>query len=117
MADNQLTATTSSGQQTTTQNPQTATAQTDNAAAQAQAVQPGTATSLLNSQQGLTLAPGALTTVDLTATTTQATPKPVVPPTKHINAGLLGISAVLVVVAIVLFWWTGHSAKSTTLSS
>lgn len=119
--DEQLRTTTSAGGgQTTTQNPQTAAPQSDNNAAPAGSVQPGTATSLLTSQQGLTLSPGALTTVDLGATTTStqasAKPRPAVPAKQTINPAILGLSVLLCLVAIATFWWISRSAKSTTLS-
>lgn len=117
MAD-QLTATTNAGGgQTTTQNPQTAT-QNDASAAGAERVQPGTADRLLTSQQGVSLVPGNLTTVDLSArATTVAAPRPVTPlQHKGINQMLLGTSVALCIVAVALFWWMTRSAKSTTLS-
>lgn len=123
MEVNQLKAATSSGgsaDQATTQNPQTAAPQSDNAAAPAQSVQPGTATSLLASQTGLALTPGALTTVDLSsATASQATAtKPAAKPlqSQHLNPILLVLSIGLCVVAVVLFWIMSRSAKNTTYS-
>src|SRR5580765_1030313 len=117
MAD-QLTATSGSGTQTTTGTPQSVPITAGfGGGTQASGVQPGTATSLLNSSQGVELTPTALPSVSLDSTTTAGKTTSVIPlaaKPHHLNLGLLGISAVLVVVAIVLFWSMNRSAKNTT---
>lgn len=110
----QLTTTTSSGQQGATQSPQTA-GQAGNTGAQASSVQPGTAADLLNSQNGVPLHAQALTIVNVNPATTsiaQATPKTVAK--RHINTPLMGVSIALLLIAIILFWMTSRSVKSTT---
>ncbi len=108
------------GDQGTTQNPQTVpTAQTiGGASSQSGGVQPGTAQAVLTSQNGLSLQNSTLTTVDLVTgagSGTQAQAKPVVKqPAHHINPVLFTISIVLVVIAIGLFLAISRSAKNTT---
>ena len=119
MAD--LTTAPATGSQSTTQNPQTVpSAQTiGGASKQSAGVQPGTATSLLNSQNGVSLSATPLTIVDLsnteasTAITTKSDAASI-KPTHHVNTALIAISIGLVVVAIGLFWAIQRSAKSTT---
>jgi hypothetical protein len=120
MATNQLTATSGSGEQTTTQSPQAAT-QPSTGGTVSSGVQPGTATSLLNGQGSVQLYPTSLPTVGLSgatgaaATGTVAAATPAKPVAKHhANPVLLGSSALLLVVAIVLFWITSRSVKTTT---
>lgn len=113
MAD-QLTTTTSSGQQGTTQSPQAA-GQAGNTGTQATSVQPGTATALLDGQNGVPLHGQALTVVNInaaTATVAQPASKPTAK--RHINAPLMGVSVFFLAVAIVLFWLTSRSVKTTT---
>jgi hypothetical protein len=119
MAD--LTIAPATGSQVTTQNPQTVpTGQSvGGASTKSGGVQPGTARSVLTSQNGLSLGNSALTTVNLAtgeASGTQAESKAVAqqPAAHHVNGALVGISIVLILVAIVLFWAIGRSAKSTT---
>ncbi|HXR49626.1 MAG TPA: hypothetical protein VN778_01210 [Verrucomicrobiae bacterium] len=108
-----LSTTTGSGTQTTTQSPQASTGTTGTTESSS-SVQPGTATSLLSSQNGMPLHASALTTVNLTGAT-QAQTSQAAPPSKHhINGGLLGISLALFVIAIALFWFTSRPVKSTT---
>lgn len=106
------------GQQNTTQNPQTAPKQPVGATTQSGNVQPGTADSLLTSQQGVGLQNQALTTVSLANTGTQNSTSSAgqnAQPTKHhVNPALISIPIILCVVAVVLFWWITRSAKSTT---
>lgn len=105
------------GQQTTTSNPQTLPTQTIGASAKSGGVQPGTAASLLNSQQGVSLGNPDLTTVNLgpaTQTQTAASPRPAQPARHSINATWLGIPVILVLVAVGTFWIMHRSAKSTT---
>lgn len=102
------------GQQTATQDPQAATTQAVGAPAQSAGVQPGTTSSLLTSTQGVSLSDTPLTTVSL-ASSTQAQPNQAGQPVHHhVNYGLYGVSIVLCVLAAVIFWATGRSAKNTT---
>ncbi|HUY85286.1 MAG TPA: hypothetical protein VMU97_02100, partial [Candidatus Dormibacteraeota bacterium] len=72
-----------------------------------------------SSQNGVTLHGTALSTVNLTtpapalplATSTAA---PARPAKHHVNPVLFGLPALLVVVAVVLFWVTSRTVKSTT---
>jgi hypothetical protein len=119
MAD--LTTAPAAGNQGTTQNPQSApSGQTiSGASAQSGGVQPGTAKDVLTNQNGLSLHTTALTAVSLDQTTSstgsQAQPAPAVQkPAHHINPALIGISIILIIVAIGLFWMINRSAKSTT---
>jgi hypothetical protein len=56
----------------------------------------------------------ALTTVNLSGATQTQTGQNAPAAKHHINTALLGISVVLFVVAIVLFWLTSRPVKSTT---
>jgi hypothetical protein len=120
MATDQLTTTTGSQSQTTAQagNLQP-TGQAGDTATNSSDVQPGTATSLLSSQQGgVPLHGTSLSQVSLNnptpaalpvATTTTTVVKP-----HHVNTVFLGFSGLLFVVAVILFWTTSRSVKSTT---
>lgn len=109
-----LNTTTGSGTQSATGTPQSVGGPTTNAAS-AGSVQPGTATTLLNSSSGISLSGSKLTTVDMTATsaTTQATTEPPAEP-HHINTAALAICAVLAVIAVIVFVSMTRSAKNTT---
>jgi hypothetical protein len=118
-----LTATTGSGVQATTQSPQAATSQSGGGPStqSSSSVQPGTATSLLTSNNGVSLHGTALTTVTLgtsaaaTPSTIAATQVPLArPQVHHINPVLLGGSGLLLVIAVVSFWLTSRSAKNST---
>jgi hypothetical protein len=117
MANDQLTASSGSGTQTTTQSPQSSV-QSGTPTAQASSVQPGTATSLLTSGGGVALHATSLSTVSLNNTTaqTQAAPQTaqMLPTHRHINPVLLSFSVVLCLIAIGMFWYTARSAKNTT---
>jgi len=95
------------------------TGEASSAAANSSTVQPETANSLLSSQQGgVPLHGTSLSQVSL------STPAPALPlataattaakPVHHANTVLLGFSGLLFVVAVVLFWTTSRSVKSTT---
>lgn len=110
-----LTTTGSSQSQTVTQSPQAAV-QPLNTGTPSSNVQPGTATALLNNRAGIALNGGSLSTVNLapnsdTQTSTGASPAS----PRHINVGLFGVSIVLCLAAIALFWITSRTAKSTTV--
>ena len=114
MASNQLTTTTSSGQQGSTQSPQTA-GQSGSTGTQSSSVQPGTATALLNSQNGVPLHGTALSTVSLNNSSNTLVPSPAKPAYKrHINSPLMGVSVLLFIIAVVLFWAVSRPVKSTT---
>lgn len=118
MAGLNITPATQDQAQANTQNPQSVPSGTNvgGASTQSGGVQPGTSKSILTSDNGLSLTPSAVTTVDLNATssaTSQPTADPVAA-SHHINPALLGISIALVVLAIGLFWGISRSAKSTT---
>ncbi|MEK7059652.1 MAG: hypothetical protein AAB971_02770 [Patescibacteria group bacterium] len=111
-----LTASTSTGTQASTQNPQIAGRSTASGT-QSSKVQPGTTRALLDSQGGVPLQSTSLTMVNLnapaakTAMTTAVNPMPA----KHqINPTLAGLTVVLFVIAIVSFWIINRSAKNTT---
>jgi hypothetical protein len=109
-----------SGSQSTTQSPQNLVNTTNNTEA-ATSVQPGTATSLLTTPNGIQLAPVQLSTVNLnnsSASTRAAASKvavvTTVPPKHHLNSTLLGLSIGLFVLAIATFWFVTRSEKNTT---
>lgn len=113
MATDQLTATAGSGSQATTQSPQSAGQPSGNSALSG-SVQPGTATSLLDSQDGVPLHGTALSTVSLTNTAPAVAVLPKAsPPKHHVNSAFFGFSGLLLLVAVVLFWNTNRSAKGT----
>jgi hypothetical protein len=119
MATDQLTATSNSQSQTTAQGSSLQpTGQASGSGTPSSNVQPGTSTSLLsNGGEGVALHGSALSTVDLsgqaTASASVAAPKPV-KPIHHVNPALFGLPAVLLVLAIALFWLTKRSVKITT---
>lgn len=116
MADG-LTATSSSGQQTTTGNPQIAPPQSGGPSTESGGIQPGTTSSLLTgTTAGLPLNTAQpLTTVDLSATSTTTTSS-VAPPAKdhQVSPGLIGLTIALFALAIIAFWVTSRTAKTTT---
>lgn len=104
-----------SGSQNATQDPQSSP-QALGLAAQTDTVQTGAPTSLLVSQNGILLHSALVPTVNLdaSATTTSTT---TVQATHHgPNPTLLGFAGLLFLIAIVLFWSTSRSAKTTTKS-
>lgn len=107
------------GQQTTTQNPQTVPNQTlDGNSAKSGGVQPGTALDLLNNTQGENLGTASLTTVSINPNQVQAgkqaaSAEPAVKP-HHTDAALFIVPVVLCVAAVAMFWAMSRSAKSTT---
>lgn len=115
-----LSITSSDGQQNVTSNPQTAPVAAPGAAAKSGSVQPGTADSLLKSQQGIGLGSTTLTTVQLDGnpaqvrTQTQSQAKSDTKPSHHVDAVWLIIPVIFVLVAAGMFWYISRSAKSTT---
>jgi hypothetical protein len=102
--------------QANTQTPQSSAAPATNATPSG-SVQPGTATSLLTSKGGVQLTNQVLPTISLGTTLTgteQSAPAQVAQPKHHANVFLLGVAAVLFVMAIAFFWSTARSAKNTT---
>lgn len=116
MADTQqLTATSNSSNQETTQNPQTANS--SGGGAGANDFQPTAMSSTLTSSVGVPLQPTAVTTVPLaaaTATTIATAPVNLPVPTHHLNAALLSLPALFLVVGIAVFMGISRSAKTTT---
>jgi hypothetical protein len=112
MAGTTLNTTSGSGTQATTQSPQSAGAAT--ATTNSNAVQPGTASDLLRSNNGVELKSTPLTTVSLGAKSSTSTAQPPVTNQHHINPVLGVFSVALFILAIVLFWLTSRSAKNTT---
>ncbi|MGC1177071.1 MAG: hypothetical protein WA843_03285 [Candidatus Saccharimonadales bacterium] len=116
--DSELTATSGSGTQTTTQSPQIS-AGSEAPTTGASSVQPGTATSLLNGSGGVALRGSALSTVDLggNSAQTQTRTAPATATTKnpshHANPVLLGFSIGLFVVALVICWLIAKPVKNT----
>lgn len=120
MADNQLTTSAGSSSpesQVNTQNPQGSAPQL-NTGTQPGDLQTGTASGLLNGSAGITLRSPALPSVSLppvTATAVAASqPLKAAAPSHHANTGLLGLAAVLLLVAIAVWWSISRSVKSTT---
>jgi len=116
MATNQLTATASSGSQATTQSPQAqAVVQEQANGVKTGSVQPGTATALLNSQGGVPLHLKALSTINLAnaSPVTVTVPPAASLPKHHVNMTLFGLSGLMLLVAVVLFWAMRRSVKST----
>jgi hypothetical protein len=115
MAD--LSITSGNGAQTTTQSPQSVGGSGTNTEAGSN-VQPGTATALLTSPDGISLRPTPLATVNIGASASTITPShaaiTTAPPKHHVNSGLLGISAGLFVIAVIVVLFINRSAKNTT---
>jgi hypothetical protein len=119
MADQDLSAASSSGTQSATQDPQTSTSG-QLGGTTSSSVQPGSSVNLFSGQSGVSLNPTSLSTVNLnsdsSATTTTTVASPAV--LKHNpNTVLLGLMVILVVLAIAIFWKFTSSAKNTTLYS
>jgi len=116
MANNSsLTATSGSGSQTTTQSPQSV----GDAATttRSTSLQPGTASNLLTSQNGVALQPTPLSTVSLNPATQTATTQNAAtaqPTAHHSNPVLLVLCVLFLAAAVVMFWITSRSAKNTT---
>jgi hypothetical protein len=115
MANNQLTTVNGSGEQTTTQSPQSAT-QPAATGTLSGSLQPGTASNLLNGQGGVALHGTSLSTVSLSAASpaTTASTAAVTPVKHHPIPALYGVSTLLLVIALILFWTTSRSVKITT---
>lgn len=114
-----LSITAPSGQQTTTENPQTVPTETPGASAKSSGLQPGTSTNLLTSQQGESLNATPLTKVSFINTGTQTQTGAVDPggsatPTHHVNAALFSVPVIFCVIAAAMFLVMTRSAKSTT---
>jgi hypothetical protein len=96
-----------SGDQTSTQTPQAA--QPATAGVSSGNVQPGTANSALQSNQGISLTPTPVSTVNLSGSTGQVSTA--LPKQQHLNPVLVGLTLALLVVAVVLFWAVSASGK------
>jgi hypothetical protein len=116
MAD-QLTATgAGEGSQTTTQSPQSnATSGSFGAGRQGSSVQPGTASSLLTSQNGLPLQSTQLSTVSLGSQSSSSTQAPTTTKTHHTSPLALGFSILLLVLAVAIFWGMARPVKNTSV--
>ena len=115
MQPSQLSATGGNGSQTSTQNPQTASPGNISPGSSS-SIQALNSVNLFNGQNGVSLNPTPLPTVNLNTTTTQptATPKTTVA-NHHINGALLGFSIVLFILAVAMFWFTSKGANKTTI--
>ncbi len=110
---NQLTTASNSGTQSSTKSPQNS-AGSSGPTSQIGAVQPGTATNLLNSDKsGVALTGQSLSLVNLSPRQSQIS-KFAPPPQRHTNPALFGVSGLLFVVAVVMFYVTARAAKNTT---
>jgi hypothetical protein len=109
----QLTTSSNSGIQSTTQSPQNS-AGSSGPAAQVGSVQPGTAPNLLNTDKnGVALSNQSLSLVNLGARQSQIS-KFAPAPERHTNPALFGVSGLLFVIAVVMFYVTARAAKNTT---
>jgi len=109
-----LSATTGSGSQGTTQDPQTASQAPVIPANQSSSVQPSAPNSILTNVGGIPLQQTGGQSLSLAPSTTAATVATPQAVHHHPNSVLLGFSVLLFVVAIVLFWSTTRTAKTTT---
>jgi hypothetical protein len=112
---------TSGGTQSSTQSPQSLVNQGTSTEASS-SVQPGTATSLLTTSNGISLGPSQLSTVTIgngasSSSHTTQTVASASPPKKHTpNYVLLGVAGLLLVVAVVVSIIFTLNAKNTTYS-
>jgi hypothetical protein len=113
MAETSLTTISGTGNQAATQSPQSA-GDANPGGTNSSRVQPGTASDLLRSQNGVKLNPTPLTTVNLNSTGSGTTQPSATGNQHHINPVLGAFSIALFVLAIVLFWMTSRSVKNTT---
>jgi len=115
MADTSLTVTpgtSSSGQDPVTQESLQPSAPGNLSNGISGAVQPGVTGDQLSSTGGISITPGALSTVDLNSSTTATTSSTTQPtPTQHINPVLVGLCVLFFIVAIVMFFITNQSSK------
>jgi|ERR1039458_783842 hypothetical protein len=106
------------GAQTSTQSPQ-GLVSSGSATAAASNVQPGTASTLLTTGNGIALYPSQLPSVNVNTapqatTSSNSVVATTVQPEHHISGGLLVISLSLFIIALVVFWIITRSAKNTT---
>jgi hypothetical protein len=110
----QLSAGAGTGAQASTQNPQTSSP-SNNLATDTENTQTSSPDSVLNGQGSIQLHPTVVPSVNLASVTTVGTTQPSTQTTHHTtNPALLGVSCLLFVVAIVLFWTTYRGDKNTT---
>lgn len=111
-----LTTGTNSGIQTGTQSPQNSVQPSGFSGAPTSAVQPGTNNTLLNNSNsaGIPLGSAQLSTVSLAGASTTAQTATTTTPHHRIHPALFGFSALLLIVAVYMFWTTSKSAKNTT---
>ncbi len=108
----------SGGSQSTTQSPQSLPNSGLNTAA-ASKVQPGTATSVLNSNTGISLGNSQLSTIDLNSTSSSTKSQKVsaasiVVPKHHVNTLLLSVCVALFLAAVASFIFVSKIEKNTT---
>lgn len=111
MANSSLSVTPASGSQTpVTQSSLQASGQAGLDNGLSGKVQPGIAAEQLKSDQGISLTPGALSTVNLSATSSQSvTTTPI--KTHHFNPLLIGLVIILVIAAVVMVKVINDSSK------
>lgn len=104
--------------QANTQSPQISAGSGSPTSASAGSVQPGTATSVLTSEQGIGLKGTQLSVVSFSNAPKTITGQTQASDTKaskhHINAVGIGVIAVVVLAALIIFWQINRSAKNTT---
>lgn len=111
---NQLSTGSSSGTQTGKQNLQAPAGYGTTNTTNSGSVQPGTAANLLNSDKGsVALQNKPLSLVTLGTRQSQVS-QFAPPPARHINPALFGVSGLLFLAAIALFWATAQASKNTT---
>jgi hypothetical protein len=102
------------GTQGTTASPQ-ANNQSNVSTISSNSLQSGSPTSILNSSSGVSLAQTPLATVNLgTPTTTSTLATTTAGPKHHVNGVLLGISGVLILIALISFAVIFQSSNNTT---
>ncbi len=113
MADNSITVTPGSGggQNASTQSNLQGSAQGSLDNGLTGKVQPGIASEQLKTDQGITLTPTALSTVDLSGTAGSTTTTTAPPKQQDFNPVLIAFCAVLFIAAIVMFFITNQSGK------
>ena len=116
MANDQLSTTSNSASQSTTQSPQ-GNAQSIDSGSNASGVQPGTANNLLNGQGSVSLHSTSLPSIKLGSLQPTAPPLPIATssnqPKHHVNSVLLGIVLLLFVIAAAMAWSINRSSKTT----
>lgn len=113
MANLGLSTTNGGGTQSTTQTPQSVTTSNFGGTSSGD-LQPNASLNLLNSSNGILLNDSPVTTVNLNSTKSSATHINTSPTIHHINSLLIGMTTVLLVVAIVISAYFAKTANNTT---